>query len=139
MQIYRGPHCSYRASGLLHGTEYLVRVFAVRLGKESGDCERVGAIGLPTSFGTLSARPSRSGGVSSVPHGSISTSATPPNVPRWSDQQWAILLLVTFTLCAVLIAFLTQQVLLYAASGSATMSSSAASTPDEVKYAQRTH
>jgi len=122
LQIYRGPHCSFRASGLLHGTEYQVRVFAIRLAKELEECELVGNIGLPTTFATVAVRPVRSGtGGTSVLRGSTS-SAAPSSNPGSSDQGWAILLLVTFTLCAVLIAFLTQQVLLYAASSSSTAS-----------------
>lgn len=124
MQVYRGPVCTCHLTGLHPDTEYSVRVCGMRITDGSGD-EVVGIPSTETVFKTLPLRPVNLHGDGSV-GSSRGRSAGASNggllLSRWSDQQCAIILLLVFALCALLTAFLAQQVVMYSADEAAPVS-----------------
>ena len=81
----------------------------------SGD-EVVGIPSVDAVFKTLLLRPVNShnnGMMSSSRTGSTGTSDGGLLLSRWTDQQCAVMLLLVFALCALLTAFLAQQVVVY--------------------------
>jgi len=114
-QVYRGPMCTYRLTGLHPDTEYSVRVCGMRITGADGD-DIVGIPSIETALKTLPLRP-----VNMHTHGSTDSSRTGSDggtlLSRWTDQQYAIILLLVFAICALLIAFLAQQVVMYLTSG----------------------
>jgi len=106
--MYRGPACSYSVSGLHSDTEYSVRVSGTRI---SGADEVVGIPSVDVVFRTPALR--SSGGHGDGSPGSGRTAGVGDGgllMSRWTDQQCAVMLLVVFTVCALLTAFLAQQV-----------------------------
>lgn len=125
MQVYRGPVCTCHLTGLHPDTEYSVRVCGMRITDGSGD-EVVGIPSTETVFKTLPLRPVNLHGDGSV-GSSRGRSAGASNgggllLSRWSDQQCAVVLLLVFALCALLTAFLAQQVVMYSADEAAPVS-----------------
>ena len=110
-QVYRGPVCNYHLTGLHPDTEYSVRVYGMRITGCDGD-EVVGIPSVDTVFKTLPVRP-----VNLHSDGTTGSSSGANNgallLSRWTDQQCAIFLLLVFTFCALLTAFLAQQVVVY--------------------------
>ena len=106
-QVYRGPDTVYRLEGLSAKTDYLVRVCAVRQCGD-GTGELLGAFSPGVTFTTASPKP--------VVTTTSTTSVIPARMAepkQLTDQQWAVILLLGFTVCAVLIAFLAQQIIAY--------------------------
>ena len=130
-QMYRGPTCSYHLSGLHPDTEYSVRVYGMRITGCNGD-EVIGIPSVETVFKTL---PQRSvnlhsdGMMGTSRTGSSGTSDGGLLLSRWSDQQCAIMLLLVFAVCALLTAFLAQQVVVYSTSVSDEMAASVHDLP----------
>lgn len=103
----------FRIGGLLPGSEYRIRVHAVRQTKDaSGDL--VGPVSQAVSFITESQKQVALGGsmLGTVPVRSAERR-------KWSDQQWAVLLLLCFTLFAIFLAFLAQQIISHTTGGAA--------------------
>jgi len=115
-QIYKGSETKFRLEGLTPKTEYCVRVCAIRqCSDSSGDL--IGAYSPGTLFTTQGPKlPS-----SSTSHRASRSECQRPTEPRQlSDEQWAVILLLGFTVIAVVIATLAQQVIAYSNSGSDT-------------------
>jgi len=115
-QIYRGPVCSYHVTGLYPDTEYSVRVCGMRITGSNGD-EVVGIPSVDTVFKTLPLRSVNlhGDGVTSRT-GNAGTGDGGVLMSRWTDQQCAVMLLLIFAICALLTAFLAQQVVVYSTS-----------------------
>jgi len=118
--MYRGSQCTFRVTGLSAGTEYRVRVHAVRQQQVLPDLpasatDLIGTPSFATSFATLAHRSLRASAASASLR---SPNVTPAAPPRFTDQQWALLLLLSFALVAFVVAYLTQQVISYATGSS---------------------
>jgi predicted phage tail protein len=110
--VYRGEETSYKLEGLSAKTEYLVRVCAVRQYCD-GSGELLGAFSPPLSLTTTSPKP-----VMANSNNTVSTTGSSRSESKsLSDQQWAMILLLGFTLCAILFAVLAQQIIAYSNSG----------------------
>jgi len=109
--------CSHRLTGLHADTEYSVRVCGMRITGSDGD-EVVGIPSVETVFKTLPLNLPSDGAVGSGRSSSTSGTDNGLLMSRWTDQQCAVVLLLVFALCALLIAFLAQQMVLYSTSGS---------------------
>jgi len=117
-QIYRGPACSYHLTGLHPDTEYSVRVCGMRITGSNGD-EVVGIPSVDTVFKTLPLRSVNLHGDGVIGTGRTGSAGTGDGgllMSRWTDQQCAIMLLLIFAICAILTAFLAQQVVVYSTS-----------------------
>lgn len=108
LQIYRGPSTSYRVSGLVPSGEYRLKVCAVRQSKDSTNQELVGSFSQTTSFVTLAPKSSGLASSESVKLSTKSSSESGSSGLGLTDQQWAIALLICFTLFAILVACLAQ-------------------------------
>ena len=108
LQIYRGPSTSYRVSGLLPSGEYRLKVCAVRQSKDSTNQELVGSFSQTTSFFTLAPKSTGLTSSESVKVSTKSSSESGSSGLGLTDQQWAIALLICFTLFAILVACLAQ-------------------------------
>ena len=108
-QIYKGDQTSFKISGLTAKTEWQVRVCAIRECSDgSGDLN--GAFSPGASFTTTSPKLQQS------QVGAVSTAVSRVTDRRpLSDQQWAFILLLGFTVCAVLLALLAQRIIAYTA------------------------
>lgn len=117
----------FRISALLPGSEYRLRMCAVRQTKDaSGDL--VGPFSQAVSFFTESQKPVALGGsmLGAVPVKSAERR-------KWSDQQWAVLLLLCFTLFAIFLAFLAQQIISHTTGGGAGNGATGAFEDDSVE------
>ena len=133
-QVYRGPMCTYRLTGLQPDTEYSVRVCGMRITGCDGD-DVVGIPSVETALKTLPLRPV-STNAQSATDSSRTGSDGGASPSRWTDQQYAIILLLAFAVCALLIAFLAQQVVLYSTSGADEL---AVSRPDPQPHSDVHH
>jgi len=107
--------CSYHLTGLHPDTEYSVRVYGMRITGCNGD-EIVGIPSVETVFKTLPLRSVSSQGDGTTGTrcaGSTGTNDGGLLMSRWTDQQCAVMLLLVFAICALLTAFLAQQVIVY--------------------------
>ena len=111
--MYRGPSSTHKINGLAAGSEYRLRVCAVR---QSRDCDEdlVGSFSQTSSFVTSSLK--------SPGLGSVLGSSQPKSSEKskWSDQQWAVVLLLCFALFAIFIAFLAQLIISHMMGGEQT-------------------
>ena len=117
-QVYRGPVCTYHLTGLHPDAEYSVRVYGMRITGSDGD-EVVGIPSVDTAFKTLPLRPvnlHNEGTMGSSRGGSTGTTGGGLLLSRWTDQECAIALLLVFAFCALLTAFLAQQIVVYSTS-----------------------
>lgn len=101
----------FRIGALLPGSEYRLRVCAVRQTRDSSG-DLIGPFSQAVSFFTESQKPVTIGGsmLGSLPVKSMERR-------KWSDQQWAVLLLLCFTLFAIFLAFLAQQIISHTTGG----------------------
>ena len=105
-QIFKGEGTSYRLKGLSSKTEYQVRVCAIRVcTDDTGDLN--GAYSPGVSFVTQAPK------VAPNPAPTTSALAKIPEPKQLTDQQWAIIILLGFTIFAAIIAFLAQQIIAY--------------------------
>jgi len=110
--------CTYHLTGLHPDTEYSVRVYGMRITGSDGD-EVVGIPSIDTVFKTLPLRPMNlhnEGTTGSSRGGGMGTTGGGLLLSRWTDQQCAVALLLVFAFCALLTAFLAQQVVVYSTS-----------------------
>lgn len=114
-QVYRGPTCTYRLTGLHPDTEYTVRVCGMRITGCDGD-DVVGIPSVETALKTLPLRPANTHTAGTTDSSRAGTDSS-VLLSRWTDQQYAIILLLVFAVCALLIAFLAQQIVMYSTSG----------------------
>lgn len=111
IQVYKGDQTAYRITGLTGRSEWQVRVCAIRQ-CEDGAMELSGAYSPGVTFNTSSPKqPQVSGAVAAT---AVSRVERKP----LSDQQWAFILLLGFTVCAVLLALLAQRIIAYTAANS---------------------
>jgi len=90
----------------------------MRITGSDGD-EVVGIPSVDTVFKTLPLRPANShsdGVMGSSRSGSTGANSSGLLLSRWTDQQCAIMLLLVFAFCALITAFLAQQVVIYSTS-----------------------
>jgi len=101
--------CSYSLSGLHPDTEYSIRVTGMRIMATDGD-EVAGIPSVDTVFRTAALRSAsiHGDGTSGSSRGA-GVSDGGWLMSRWTDQQCAVMLLLVFTICALLTAFLAQQ------------------------------
>ena len=123
--------CTYRLMGLHPDTEYSVRVCGIRITGCDGD-DIIGIPSVETLLKTLPLRPASTHGVTDPSR----TGSDGGMLSRWSDQQYAIILLLVFAICALLIAFLAQQVVMYSTSSA---DEAAASLLDPQSHAEDVH
>ncbi|ELT87402.1 hypothetical protein CAPTEDRAFT_151424 [Capitella teleta] len=116
-QVYRGEASSFHLRGLQSSAEYQIRVCAVRLasapaeeGGEEGSLQ--GAFSPGVTFTTQAPQPAVPTSSSSLlqQRGASSADSKPSQL---SDQHWACIFLLFFALCAVVFAFLAQQIVTY--------------------------
>ena len=141
-QVYQGEDTSYRLEGLHNRTEYQVRVCGIRIstspppssGEEEGtesdgvatpmprsppslatgvESELMGAFSPGVSFTTHSPKP-----VNPIDPTSVIQSKMAEKKPQLTDQHWAFIFLLCFALCAVIFAFLAQQIITYTSGSS---------------------
>lgn len=114
--IYSGSDIQFRAGGLEPRTEYTIRVCGVRIPPVSGQqLELNGPFSPPAIFTTLTNEGANAGsGGAVVTSKRITSSGTGVLTRRdngWSDKQWAFVLVVGFTLFALFIAVVMQQII----------------------------
>ncbi|XP_070212952.1 fibronectin type-III domain-containing protein 3a-like [Littorina saxatilis] len=125
-QVYRGPNAHYSLQGLEPGTEYNVRVCAVRESGDGSASDIHGPFSQGTHLVTASPEPLHRG---ATPAREVESRASILAEPKqWSDQQWAAVILLIFVVLAVVVAIITQQVIAYL-DDTASPSSSSSSTP----------
>ena len=115
LQVFRGSQTSYTLTKLHPKTDYLVRVSAVRqCSNTDTTADLTGAFSPGVSFTTLGPHPvtmATTEGSSALP-GRLSAERK-----QLSDQQWAMIILLGFTVCAIVIAFIAQQIIAYTSHG----------------------
>ena len=119
LQVFRGSQTSYALTKLHPKTDYLVRVCAVRQCSNTdttapATADLTGAFSPGVSFTTLGPHPvtmATTEGNSALP-GRLSAERK-----QLSDQQWAMIILLGFTVCAIVIAFIAQQIIAYTSHG----------------------
>ena len=104
--MYKGAETSYQIKGLSSKTEYQVRVCAIRVCTD-GTADLSGAYSPGVSFVTQAPKVAPTPALTS----SASTKSLEPK--QLTDQQWAIIILLVFTVFAAIIAFLAQKVIAY--------------------------
>jgi len=106
--------CTFRLTGLHPDMEYSVRVCGMRI----TGCDRDDVVGIPSIETVLKTLPLRPANTHT--HGGMDSSRTGSDggilLSRCTDQQYAIILLLVFAVCALLIAFLAQQIVMYSTS-----------------------
>ena len=111
-QVYRGACTRHQLDNLQPGTEYAVRVSAVR---QSPDADIPGPFSPGTLFSTPCPTPtSQQAGTDdacSLVKGSRWSILGEPR--DWSDQQWAAVIMTVFLILAVLTAIVSQWVYAY--------------------------
>ena len=109
-QVYRGPNTHFRLEGLEPGTEYHVRVCAVRESSDGSAADIHGPFSPGTHFSTPTPEPLQR----LTPARDLESRASILAEPKqWTDQQWAAVILLCFGVLAVLVAIVTQQVIAY--------------------------
>ncbi|KAG1708537.1 Fibronectin type-III domain-containing protein 3A [Nymphon striatum] len=109
--IYRGTSTTYTLDSLKSNSEYNVRVNSIRLCKD-GSGELPGAFSPTVSFITQSkesVKTVNTSGKLPTTFQSSTLAAIVTDRKPLTDQQWAILILVGFTLVAILVAIFSQQ------------------------------
>ena len=132
LQVFRGSQTSYTLTKLQPKTDYAVRVCAVRLcsstpapapaaAGEASDVSTATATAMPdltgafspgVSFTTLSPSPVTTA-TTLAPGSGLLTGRLTAERKQLSDQQWAMIILLGFTVCAIVIAFIAQQIIAY--------------------------
>jgi len=123
LQVFRGSQTSYTLTKLQAKTDYAVRVCAVRLCSSSSSAgeasdvstattDLTGAFSPGVSFTTLSPSPVTTA-TTLAPGGGLLTGRLTAERKQLSDQQWAMIILLGFTVCAIVIAFIAQQIIAY--------------------------
>jgi hypothetical protein len=113
--IYSGSDTQFRASSLDPKTEYTIRVCGVRV--PVAGVELAGTNSPPAVFSTLQFAdghgPSRSGSSSSAKGIATSRSGLLPQRGdrTWTDKQWAFVIAVGFTLFALTVSVIMQQII----------------------------
>lgn len=114
--IYTGSDVQFRVNGLEAKSEYAIRVCGVRV-PTPGSVEMAGTYSPPAVFTTLSGDGFNcgAGGQATASSRAITTSR-PGFLPHkgdksWTDQQWAMVILVGFTLFALFVAVVMQQII----------------------------
>jgi len=108
--IYSGSDIQFRAGGLESRTEYTIRVCGVRI--PANGQEHPGPYSPPAIFTTLTNE--QVSGTNLVTSKRVASSGTGVVTRRdngWSDKQWAFVLVVGFTLFALFIAVVMQQII----------------------------
>ncbi|PRD23333.1 UNVERIFIED_CONTAM: Fndc3a [Trichonephila clavipes] len=100
--LYTGIQTFFTINNLLAGTEYSVRVAAVR---HCSDGELAGPFSPCTAFCTNSVVT-----VEIQPPKAFSITSSWKNREPLTDQQWAMIILVTFTVSAICVAIIIQQI-----------------------------
>ncbi|KAK2143631.1 hypothetical protein LSH36_825g03009 [Paralvinella palmiformis] len=113
-QVYHGADTRCLIDRLLPQTDYQVRVCAVRQSVEEKGEHLTGAYSPGVRFVTLSPKPAST---STSETSTTSLTARIHEAPSLTDQQWAIIILIVFALCAVVIAILAQQIIAYTNGG----------------------
>merc|ERR1719336_221957 len=103
-----GPDLQLRIAGLDAKSDYTVRVCGVRL-VNTGE-ETISLVG-PFSPGTQLTTMARTSSTTASPATSRAETVKLAGEPTWTDQQWAIIILCGFTLFALIIAMVIQQVI----------------------------
>ncbi|XP_076453878.1 fibronectin type-III domain-containing protein 3A-like isoform X4 [Babylonia areolata] len=107
-QVYKGPNTQFTLDGLDPGTEYQVRVCAVRESSDGSAADIAGPFSPGTHFSTPNPTPQRR------PTPEREAEARRTSLPQqWTDQQWAAVILLCFVVLAILTAIVTQQVIAY--------------------------
>lgn len=112
-QVYCNSSTSHRLTGLSSAAEYQVRVCAVRVCTD-GSPDLTGAYSPGVTFQTASPKPVITNTPTSV------VSARLSERKPLTDQQWAMLFLLGFTVVAIFMAFLAQNLIAYTSSSSNT-------------------
>lgn len=102
-----GMDIQFRIAGLEPKADYTVRVCAVRLPTNEPDVTLVGTYSPTTQLATL---PKAGPVVSNTPV-SKQEVVKASGEPSWTDQQWAVIILCGFTLFALIIAMVIQQLI----------------------------
>jgi hypothetical protein len=102
-----GMDIQFRIAGLEPKADYTVRVCAVRLPTSEPDVTLVGTYSPTTQLATL---PKAGPVVSNTPV-SKQEVVKASGEPSWTDQQWAVIILCGFTLFALIIAMVIQQLI----------------------------
>ncbi|XP_064639547.1 fibronectin type-III domain-containing protein 3A-like isoform X2 [Lineus longissimus] len=106
-QIYKGSETSFSQNQLQAKTEYLVRVCAIRqCCDDTGDL--IGAFSPGVSFITQSIQPIKS---STSKAAEVKQTICEPR--QWTDKQQAMIILAAFTVFAIVMAMLAQQLVQY--------------------------
>ena len=93
---------------------------AIRQSLDDKGEQLIGAYSPGVRFSTLSPKPastSASGDSTTSSSSSLSLTARLQEGPSLTDQQWAVIILIVFALCAVVIAILAQQIIAYTNGG----------------------
>ncbi|KAK7478993.1 hypothetical protein BaRGS_00029754 [Batillaria attramentaria] len=138
-QVYRGPNTHYSLEGLEPGTEYQLRVCAIRESSDSSASDIPGPFSPGTHFTTSSPEPTLHHSAASREVESRSSILSEPK--QWTDQQKAAVILVCFVVVAILTAFIVQQVIAYMdySSASPTGASTASATSSSHHHPGRTN
>ena len=112
MQVYNGPDTSFVLRGLSAKSLYQVRVCAVRKCSDDSTGDLTGAYSPGVEFTTLTPQSIAQQSPANV------IKANMPEPKQLSDQQWAAIILLGFSVFAIIVAFLTQQILQYTSSSS---------------------
>lgn len=114
--MFRGSQTSYTLTKLQPKTDYAVRVCAVRLcpsdACDAATAELTGAFSPGVSFTTLSPSPVTTATTLAQGSGLLQGRLSAER-KQLSDQQWAMIILLGFTVCAIVIAFIAQQIIAY--------------------------
>jgi len=103
-----GPDLQLRIAGLDAKSDYTVRVCGVRLVNTGGETlPLVGPFSPSTQLTTMA----RTSSTTASPATSRAETVKLAGEPTWTDQQWAVIILCGFTLFALIIAMVIQQVI----------------------------
>lgn len=122
LQIYRGAGTSFTVDNLKSNTEYNIRINAIRIYRD-GSGELPGPFSQGVSFNTASRLPARTtmnSGASTGPGGRLTSTLQSSTLAAFvtdrkplTDQQWAVLILLGFTVFAIFVAIILQRVIAY--------------------------
>ncbi|KAL8559262.1 hypothetical protein ACOMHN_040386 [Nucella lapillus] len=123
-QVYKGPSTQHTLDNLDPGSEYQVRVCAVRESSDGSAADIPGPFSPGTHFTTPTLQPLHR----HTPERELEARPSLAEPKKWTDQQWATVILLCFVLLAVFMAIVTHYVIAALATSSSSSSSSPSSS-----------